>query len=128
MKSKRNLSFIALVIVLSVATLFAMTACGANPLQDAVDEINSNREMHEDLEGLYKVHAEVRERSTIVVSFRAEIEELATPEVSQIVSDEAASEFQAAVREMHKAGVSDAAIVLEFSDTDGNLIFTREFS
>jgi len=114
--------------VLFAAISLLLTACGGNPLQDVVDEINSDDAMHTELEGLYKVHAEAQGSSTIIVKFQAEFEELATPEVSQVVSDEAASGFQAAVKEMGEAGISEPAVVLDFLDMNGNSVYTRRFS
>ena len=128
MKSLRNLLLTALLLLLSVTVSLFLNACGGNPLQDAVDEINSNEAMHADMDGFYKVHAEAQGESTIVVKFQAEHEELATPEVSQVVSDEAASGFHSAVQEMRKAGISDPTVVLEFLDMNGNQIYTRRFS
>jgi len=115
---------VALLVVLSMI----LTACNSNPLQDTVDEINADESMHAALEGLYTVHADTQGDSTIVVTFQAELEDLASPEVAEAVSDGVVSEFQDAVQEMQKAGISDPAIVLEFLDTGGNLIYARKFS
>ena len=117
-----------LLIMLSVALAIVLTACGGNQLDKFVDEINSGEAIHAEFEGLYKVHAETRGNSTIILVFQAELEELATPEVSQIVSDEAASESRAAVEEMRNAGISEPSVILEFLDKSGNLIYVRQFS
>jgi len=113
---------------MSVVLAVVLTACGGNPLQDAVDEINADEAMHAELEGLYTIHAEAQGDSTIVVRFKAELEELATPEIAQIVSESATSEFQEALREMQKAGIRDPEIVLEFLDMNGNLLYEHRFS
>ena len=127
MRKLRGLLFVvtAIVLVLSVA------ACGSNPgdvLRDAVNEINSDESMHAALEGLYTVRAEARGDSTIVVVFKAELEGLASAEVSQAVSEEAGDEFQDAVDEMRKAGISNPKVILEFLDMNGTLIYSHEFS
>jgi len=114
--------------LLVITTCLFLAACGGNPLQDAVDEINSDEAMHADLEGFYKVHAKTQGESTIVVTFQTELEELSTPEISKTVSDEAAAGFLAAVKEMQKAGISNPAVVLEFLDMRGNPVYTRTFS
>jgi len=127
MKSPKSLLIISL-LVLSVVLTAILAACGGNQLEKIVEELNSDEAMHAELEGLYKVHAETRGDSVIAVIFRAEMEELATPEVSQIVSDEAASEFRAAVDEMRNAGITDPEIILEFLDMSGAVIFVRQIS
>jgi len=124
MKSQKILMITVLILVLSVV----LTACFGNPLQDAVDDINNDEEMHAGLEGLYIVYAVAQGDSTIIVSFQAELEELATPEVAQAVADGATWEFEEAVREMEKAGISEPEVVLEFLDMDGNMLYVRKFS
>jgi len=128
MKPAKKLLPVIFLSILSVALSLLLVACGGNPLQEAVDEINSDEAMHAELDGLYKVHAEAQGESTIKVVFRAELEELATSEISQLISDEAASEFLAAVDEMRKAGISEPAVVLEFLDLGGNIIYVRTFN
>jgi len=123
MKTLKNLSLTVMIIL----TLIVLIACGGNPLQDAVDEINADESMHEELSGLYKVCAEKRGESSIVVVFNAELEELATPEVSKAVSEGGASEFRVAVEEMRKARISNPQVILEFFDLDGFLIYTHIF-
>ena len=120
-----------LFVVTAIIMVLSLTACGDDPakvLRDAVNEINSDESMHAELEGLYTVRAEARGDSTIVVVFKAELEELASVEVSEIVSEGGASEFQLAVDEMRKAGISNPKVILEFLDMSGTLIYSREFS
>ena len=124
MKLLKNPALILLAILLTIT----IAACGGDPLQEAVDMINDDESMHEELEGLYTVRAEARGSSTIVVIFRAEMIELADPAVAEAVSESAESEFQAALREMRNARISDPKILLEFQDMDGVLIYTHEFS
>lgn len=124
MKSSGKLTLAVFVMVLCAALI----ACGGNALQEAADGFNSDEAMHAELEGIYTIHAQASGDSTVVVTFRAELEELAAPEVAQTVSDSAASEFQAAIQEMRNARITDPIIVLEFLDTTGNLIYIREFS
>jgi len=130
MKSLRNLSLN--IVLVSVFLIIAMlvSACGDSThalLQETVDEINADEEMHAELEGLYTVHAEVQGSSTILVVFKAQHEDLASAEVAQTVSDNVVTEFQDAVTEMLSAGILDAAIVLEFLDTEGNRVYIRKF-
>jgi len=118
------------VIAMTVVLVFALAACGDSSekiLKDAVDEINSDESMHSALEGLYTVRAEARGSSSIVVVFKAELEELATAEVSKAVSEEVTSEFQDAVNEMRKAGISSPKVILEFLDMGGQLVYTHEY-
>jgi len=127
MKPLRNL----LLIVTAIVFLLSLTACvnnAVNVLKETVDEINSDESMHAELEGLYAVRAEVRGDSAVVVIFRAELEELASPEVSKVISESVSSEFQLAVDEIRKAGISDPMVILEFQDLGGNLIYTHVFS
>jgi len=118
----------AIFVLIAVLLIFIIAACGGDPLQDLVDEINADESMHEELEGLYIVHAEARGESSIVIKFRAELEELADPAVTEAVSESVASEFQEALQEMRNARISDPKIVLEFFDMGGNLIYSHEFS
>ena len=129
MKKIRGLLLVVTVIVL----VLSLTACGssnnpANVLRDAVNEINSDESMHAELEGLYTVRAEARGDTTIVVVFKAELEELADAEVSKAVSEHAGAEFQVAVDEMRKAGISNPQVILEFLDMSGVLIYSHIFS
>jgi len=119
-----------LLIVSITILLFAITACEDNNaiLQKAVDDINSDDAMHSRLEGYYRVHAEARGSSTIVVVFVAEHEDLATAEISQTISEGVTSEFQVAVEEMRNAGISDPKVVLEFFDSEDVLIYNHIFS
>ncbi|MCL2820664.1 MAG: DUF4854 domain-containing protein [Oscillospiraceae bacterium] len=124
MKLRRSLP----VFILAIVLVFTLTACNRDVLQEAVDEINSDESLHAELEGLYNVRAEKRGDSTIVVVFKAELEELATAEISQVVAEGGASEFQKAVEEMRKARISNPKVILEFLDMSGSLIYTREFN
>ena len=130
MKSFKKILLTALAIVLAVALIACGSSSNTNKvLQDAVEEINSDESMHKSLEGLYKVHAEARGDSTIVVVFKAELEELASREVSEFISGDkdVVSGFREAVDEMQKAGVANPKVVLEFQDMDGQLIYTHNF-
>ena len=124
---KKTLFFVLLIALVGAFTL-VLTACGGNPLVRAVDEINADEALHAELQGLYAVHAVAEGDSTLKVVFQAEIEELATREISEAVSNEAASQFQIAVEEMRRAGISEPAVVLEFFDMGGSLIYVRYFS
>jgi len=124
MTKLRILSVILMTILLSVALL----ACSSDVLQEAVDEINSDRELHEELRGLYTVRAEKRGNSAIVVVFNAELEELATTEISRTVAEGGAKEFGEAVNEMRKARITTPEVILEFFDLNGILIYTHVFN
>ena len=124
MKQIRSLTLIIMMIVSAVV----LVACGVDALQKAVDIINSDEEMHAEMAGLFTVYAEARGNSTMVVTFKAEMEELATVEVAQAGADAAASDFQVAVEEMRNARITDPKVILEFLDMDGNLLYSREFS
>jgi len=124
MKTLKRLSVLSLAILL----IFALTACNRDVLQEAVDEINNDPELHGLLEGLYTIRAEKRGDSSIVVIFKAELEELADPDVSEAVAKEGANEFQRAVEEMRKARITDPKVILEFLDLSGILIYTHEFN
>jgi len=126
MKPLKRLLFIVTVGIL----ILSLAACGNNAstvLKEAVDEINSDESMHAALEGMYKVRAEARGDSTIVVIFKAEIESLASSEVSELISEQVADEFNVAVDVMRKAGISDPKVVLEFQDMSGVLLYTHVF-
>jgi len=116
-----------IVILITILLAITLTACGRDVLQDAVDEINSDRELHEELSGLYTVRAEKRGESAIVVIFRAELEELATTEISRTVAEGGAKEFGEAVNEMRKARIVNPEVILEFFDLSGVLIYTHVF-
>ena len=124
MKTLKRLSAISLAILL----VFALAACGRDVLQEAVDEINNDPDLHAGLEGLFTVRAEKRGDSTIVVIFKAELEELATVEVSEAMAEGGAKEFREAVEEMRKARITDPKVILEFLDLSGTLIHTHEFN
>jgi len=124
MKSPKKLLLSVLLVMLSIATI----ACFGNTLQDIADELNADEELHAGLDGLYTIHAIAQGDSTIIVSFQAVLEELATLEVAQAVAEGAALEFQEAVQEMEKAGVPAPEVVLEFLDMDGNMIYIRKFT
>ena len=125
MKTMKNLTLVVLAVLLA-ATL---VACGPPSMQDIVDDVNSDEDLHNSLAGLYAFLAEARGDSTIALIFRAEMEELATPEVAQLSADTAGPEFQNIVLpEMRNAGISDPIVVLEYQDMDGVLIYSREFS
>lgn len=124
MISLKKLALILSAIVFSLSLI----ACGSDLLQDAVDGINTDESLHAQLEGLYTIRAEVRSETTIAVIFRAQRDELATPEAAKTVSDNGASEFQYSVRGMREARIHDPKLILEFLDMDGNLIYSREFS
>jgi len=113
----------------AILLTFLLTSCGGNPLQDAVDAINSDEAMHVEMEGLYTLHAETRGDSAIAVIYRAELEELASLEVAQaMISGGVSAEFQNAVSEMKNARITDPKVIVEFLDTNGNLIYSHEFS
>jgi len=123
MKVFRSILLVSLVIILTLS----LAACGRDVIQDAVNEINADQSMHDELSGLYKVRAEKRGDSAIAVVFNAELEELATPEVSKAVAEGGASEFRVAVEEMRKARISNPQVILEFFDLNGILIHTHIF-
>ena len=131
MKSPGKL-YISIMLILSVITLcVALTACGNNTMtliHDVVDDINSNDSLHSALNGLYTVHAEAQGVSTIIVTFQAELEDLESPDVAEAISNDIDSEFQNAVSEMKSAGIPEPAIVFEFLDMDGELLYTRKFN
>jgi len=124
MKLRKNILLIILVIVLTVTVV----ACGADALQRAVDIINSDEELHEDLAGLFTVYAEAKDGSIMIVTFRAEAEDVATIEVAEAGANAAAPLFRAAVNGLRNARVSDPKVLLQFLDLDGSLIYSREFS
>ena len=133
MKILKNLLAVILVILLTI-TLVACNngiffgACSRDVLQEAVDEINSDENLHTEMRGLYTVHAEKRGESAIVIIFNAEHEELSTAEISKTVAESVAREFQNAVEEMRKAMIKDPEVILEFFDLNGNLIYTHIFN
>ena len=123
MKVFKSVLFITLTVIL----LLALSACDRDILQNAVDDINADESLKEELSGLYKIHASKRGSSTIVYTFSAEREELATAEVSKAVAEGGSNEFRNALNEMQKARISDPQIILEFFDLDGILIYTHIF-
>jgi len=105
-----------------------LIACGDDALQRAVDIFNSDEELHNDLAGLFIVYAEAKDGSTMVVTFRAEDEEVATIDVAEAGANAAAPLFRAAVNGLRNARISDPKVIVEFLDTSGALIYSREFS
>ena len=116
------------IILISILLAATLTACGGDVLQEVVNEINSDREFHEALSGLYTVRAEKRGKSAIAVVFNAQLEELATTELSRTVVEGGAKEFGNAVNEMRKARISDPEVILEFFDLNGIMIYSHVFN
>jgi len=133
MKILKNSSAVILAILLTIMLVACnnnifFSACNRDVLQDAVDEINSDEDLHMEMRGLYTVRAEKRGESAIVVIFNAEHKELATAEISQTVAEGGAKEFREAVDEMRKAMITDPEVILEFFDLDGILIYTHIYN
>ena len=124
MKIIKYSSVILLVIVFTIA----LTACNDDILQEVVDNLNNETDLHDGLQGIYKIRAEKRGNSAIAVIFTAELEEIATAEVSQIVAEGGADEFQEAVEIMRKARISNPEVILEFINMSGILIYTHVFN
>ena len=124
MRLLRNL----ILIVLVIASTMMLIACGDDALQRAVDIFNSDEELHNDLAGLFIVYAEAKDGSTMVVTFRAEDEEVATIDVAEAGANAAAPLFRAAVNGLRNARISDPKVIVEFLDMSGALIYSREFS
>ena len=119
------------IIITAVLLIFSLTGCrndSTELIREAVDSINTDEKMHREMEGLYKVHAEARGDSAIVIVFKAEREDIATLEISQSVSEKGAPEFKQAVEVMKESGIKDAKVVLEFYDQSNKLIYNHVFS
>jgi len=115
-------------ILLVLFFTFALTACNDDLLQEVVDQINADEGLQEDLRGLYKIRAEKRGNSAIAVIFNAEIEEIATAEISHLVAEGGEREFQEAVEVLRKAKISNPEVILEFFDPSGIFIYTHVFN
>ena len=117
------------IVLIIIVLIIPLSACEDNvTIYDTVDAINANESIYSGLIGLFTIHAEAQDETTIAVVFKAEREELSIPEVARAISDETTSDFKAAVLSMRNSGISNASIVLEFLDTNGDMFFSRSFS
>ena len=125
---KRKLTLI--LVILMTLTLI-LTGCGGNPLQKVVKEAQAEiPALEKQFGGMMEIAIEARGENTLVYVYKY------TMDIGDISAAKGALEsamsvqtavFDGLVQDLKKAGVKDAAIVVEYVNVDGTMIYSAEF-
>ena len=82
----------------------------------------------DDLDGIYTVNVEARDRRTLAIVFRAEDAEYEDLDISMQIADEVTPIYSEIPQAMRAIDIDDPIVLVEFLDMDGGLIYSREYN